>query len=455
MTTIPQLAEVLQDLLTTMADRIGHETGFVRRESKLGGAELSQTLVFGWLANPNATLEELAQAAAALGVTITAQGLANRFTITAAECLQRLLETAVSLVISARPAAAVSILQRFNGVYIQDSTTITLPEELAEMWRGCGNASDTGQAALKVQVQFEYSRGQVSQIVLQDGRAADRNAPVQQTALPAGALRLADLGYFNLPVMATWSAQGVLWLSRLQAGTVIYRPTGERLDLLALLSAVGAPTVEHDILLGGEQRLPCRLLAARVPQAVADQRRRQLYTEARRKGQMVSQARLALADWTIFVTTVPGEQLTLQEALTLARCRWQIELLFKLWKSHGQVDTSRSENPWRVLCEVYAKLLAMIVQHWLLLVSCWTHADRSLTKAAQTVRGHALHLAAHLSCTAELIDVITVIQRCLAVGCRINKRRIAPHTYQLLAALDADCTELHICVTDFDMASIA
>jgi len=452
MTTIPQLVEVLQELLTSVADRIAHETGFVRRESKLGGAEFSQTLVFGWLANPEATLSELVQAAATLGVLITEQGLDNRFTAPAAECLRQLLVTAVGLVVSARPVV-VPILQRFNGVYIQDSTTITLPEVLADRWQGCGNASGTGQAALKVQVQFDYSSGTLSQIVLQDGRAQDRNAPVQSAALPVGALRLADLGYFNLPVLATLSQQDVYWLTRLQAGTAIYDPAGQRLDLLALLHPQDITTVDQAILVGSEQRLPCRLLAVRVPQAVADKRRQHLHTEARHKGQTVSQTRLALAEWTIFITNAPQDKLTLHEALTVARCRWQIELLFKLWKSHGHVDTSRSDHPWRVLCEVYAKLLAMVVQHWLLLVCCWTYPDRSLFKAAQTVRSHALHLAAHLGCAAQLGDAITVIQNCLAVGCRINKRRTSPHTYQLLAALD-DANDWHDNMTDADVSSI-
>jgi hypothetical protein len=295
----------------------------------------------------------------------------------------------------------------------------------------------------------------LSQLVLQAGRAQDRNAPVQNAPLPAGALRLADLGYFNLPVMATWSAQGVYWLTRLQAGTALYRPTGERVELLPLLRSADTASVEYELLVGSEQRLPCRLVAAQVPHAVADKRRRELRTAARRKGQTVSQARLALAEWTLFITNAPADKLSLSDAFTMARCRWQIELLFKLWKSQGQVDTSRSEHPWRVLCEVYAKLLAMLVQHWLFLVSCWSYVDRSLVKASQTVRSHALHLAAHFGCAAQLMEAITVIQRCLAVGCRINKRRTAPHTYQLLAALDDDPEDFHISMTDCDVSSVA
>jgi len=124
--------------------------------------------------------------------------------------------------------------------------------------------------------------------------------------------------------------------------------------------------------------------------------------------------------------------LTVREALVLARARWQIELLFKLWKSHGHIDESRSGKPWRVLCEVYAKLLAMVVQHWLLLTGCWASPDRSLVKAAQTVREHAMHLASALACPLFLCRAIGVIHRCLAAGCRLNRRKKKPNTYQLL-----------------------
>ena len=123
--------------------------------------------------------------------------------------------------------------------------------------------------------------------------------------------------------------------------------------------------------------------------------------------------------------------------MVLARVRWQIELLFKLWKSHGTIDEWRSDKPWRILCEVYAKLLAMVVQHWVLLTGCWHFPNRSLVKAAKTVAKHALHLAMAFASEQRqrLIEALSTIVRCLEVGCRINKRRKQPHTYQLLLAL--------------------
>ncbi|MBA3948074.1 MAG: transposase [Herpetosiphonaceae bacterium] len=91
-----------------------------------------------------------------------------------------------------------------------------------------------------------------------------------------------------------------------------------------------------------------------MPQEVADQRRRKLRDEARDKGCQVSARRLALAAWAIFITNAPAELVSLEAGMVLGRVRWQIELLFKLWKSHGHIDESRSTKPWRILCDVYA-----------------------------------------------------------------------------------------------------
>jgi len=103
-----------------------------------------------------------------------------------------------------------------------------------------------------------------------------------------------------------------------------------------------------------------------------------------------------------------------------------------LWKSHGFLDESRSSKPWRVLCEVFAKLLALLIQHWILLTGCWSFPDRSLVKASQTVRQHAVHLASTLTETAALCAALTLIHRCVAAGCRLNRRKTKPNTYQLL-----------------------
>ena len=85
-----------------------------------------------------------------------------------------------------------------------------------------------------------------------------------------------------------------------------------------------------------------------------------------------------------------------------------------------------------MLCEVYAKILGQIVQHWLLVVSCWRDAGRSLTKAAQTLRLHLIGLAKAMRQGTRLEEEIETFVRCVNAGCRMNRRKKHPNTYQLL-----------------------
>jgi len=105
--------------------------------------------------------------------------------------------------------------------------------------------------------------------LLTDGRTHESTSPLQRASLPPGALRVADLGFCALSVFAALSAQGVSFLSRLLLSTALVTPQGERCDLLSLLGAQGAPTVDLPVCLGATQHLPVRLLGVRVPPEVA------------------------------------------------------------------------------------------------------------------------------------------------------------------------------------------
>ena len=435
MNTITRVTRSMQKVLTKVANQSARETGFIKRERKLTGASFVQSLVFGWLGNGTASSGELNQAAAVVGVIISPWGLVKRFNQEAAECLKQVLEAAMQEVVGAGEEAAIPLLQRFKGVHILDSSTVGLPAALAKIWPGCGGSRGEN-AALKIQVELNFLTGALNRLWLQAGRQHDLSTEAQAPHLPAEALWITDLGYFKLAWFKALLEQGVFWLTRLKMGTNIYTETGQKLNLGRWLGAQKANRIDLPILLGSTFRLPCRLLAVRVPEAVAARRRRKLKRDAQKKGQMVSQARLALADWTLLVTSVPVSLLSLEEALILYRVRWQIELLFKLWKNEGELDTSRSQNPWRILCEVYAKLLAMIIQHWIFLTEFWSYPNRSLTKASQTVRKFAFSLAlAFQQSSQAMAAIFQAINRCLAAGCRIDPRRSQPSTYQLLESV--------------------
>src|SRR5205807_886207 len=129
-----------------------------------------------------------------------------------------------------------------------------------------------------------------------------------------------------------------------------------------------------------------------------------------------------------------GQRLELVDLVpvqVVVRLRWQIEWLFRLWKEHGHLDEWRSLDPWRILCELYAKLTAMVIQHWLITAGCWQDPHRSLVKAAQVVRREAGRLMMAL-CEGNLEQVIGSILQCMQAGCRLNTRRTFSNTSQFV-----------------------
>lgn len=432
MATIADLPAVLQALLGTVAEQAAHHSGCVQRQrrGKFGGATLLQTLVLGWLADPDAPLTGLCRAAARVGVAVTPQALDQRFTPALAACLEQVLVAALAEVVTTDPAVA-PLLARFAGVYLLDSTTIAVPDALATVWQGGGGRVPQGSAAaLKLQVCLDLRGGRLCGS-LHDGRSQDQTAPELHLPVPAGALRLQDLGYFKLERLAAWDAAGVLYLSRLKTGVVVTTADGRVWELGRRLAARAQAVVDEPVVIGGRRRLACFLVAVRVPPPVAAERRRKLHAEAQREGRRLSVARLALADWTVLVTNVPAARLTVAEALVLLRTRWQSELVFKLWKDFGRVDASRSAKPWRILGEVYATLVAMVVQHWLLITTCWTMPNWSFRKAAAALREEVPALLWAWRQPADLARVLAHIARVVVAAGGVGRRRQRPAAHQL------------------------
>lgn len=432
MNPVFQVATALQSVFTTTAKELASSTGVILRERKFDGASLAQTFVFGWLSNPQATLDELAQMAASCGAAVKPQAVAQRINAGLAEFFKQLLEVAAGQVVTAAQGAPIELLQRFNGVYLHDSTTITLPEQFAQEYPGCGGGKP-GQknAAVKFQVRMNLLSGGLQGPFPEAGKASDQSSRVQRLPLPAGALRIADLGYFCLQVLADLAMQRVFWISRIQVGTAVFHE-GKRLDLCSWLRHQKTRSIDLAVEVGASERLPCRLLAVRCPNHIVRRRIAAVKEDARRRGRTPSQAQLQWCHWTVLITNVPVEKLNIREALALYRARWQIELLFKLWKQEGLVDESRHSSPEAKLVEIYAKMIGQIIQHWLLITSVWSYSDRSLTKASKAIRKHVVLLVAYLHSRLPIEAAIEPIQQALAACARIDRRRSAPNTHQIL-----------------------
>ena len=432
MSSVTYLSEQLYRLLEERADQIAQQTDCVQRRRKFSGASLLQTLVFGWQQHPDASLEQLASTAAVADVLVTDTAVHKRFTPQAAKFLHAMLEEACSILVQAAHKVPLPLVRRFRAVVLEDSSSISLPNELAEIWRGCGGNQDHTDAAVKLHVRWELKRGRLWGPKLTDGRTSDRRSPFNEEAIEPGSLSVKDLGYFHLERIAERRRAGAYTLTRWQAGTALFTPEGKKLPLHDVLPQRVGQMKELHVLVGATARLPMRLLMLKVPKEVGDQRRKDLLADAKRRGQQISEETLRLADWTILLTDVSAKRLRFEEALVLLRERWQMELLYKLWKSDGLIDEWRTENPWRVVCELYAKLIGMLIQHWLIVLFAWHDPQRSLVKLAQVVRDTSWVLMDALAGHRRVRAALQLMGRRMRSGCQMNKRKQRPNSAQLL-----------------------
>lgn len=446
MRSISQICVHLKSLFGEKANDLARAAGL--RQRQWNGERLLRLLVFGWLIHPQAGVSQLVRVANSMGETTSKQALEAHFTERTATFLLTVLQEAVRCLVCG-PVVSIALLQRFTGVFVEDGSKISLPAQLATVWRGCGGNPQGKQGAhiqgtpvqrqapkteagIKLTVRWDLLRGGLQGPFVQAAKEHELSSVLRQTAMPKGSLWIGDLGYFALLWLRELCEQGVYFLLRYKDRTVLW-VQGQRVDeVVDLLPLDEQQTVEVEVECGGKRQVKARLLAQRVPKAVAEQRRANLREAARKRRKPVSAHGLELCGWTIIVTNVPVEMLALREAFALLRARWQIELLFKLWKDQGGLDEWSSQKPWHVLCEVYAKLIAMVIQHWSILAGCWEDPFHSLTQAAGVLRERSAVLLAALGGRCSLRRAVSDTIKGIRAACSIPSHPHRPRTADLL-----------------------
>jgi hypothetical protein len=260
----------------------------------------------------------------------------------------------------------IALLHQFTQILVVDSTYQTLPDSLEEEYPGSGGKA--ANACLKVQLVYDFLSGNLSRLAIQAGRAPDQGYTQYLDSVTAGSLVLLDLGYFRLASLDEIAQKGAFFLMRYRYRTVVCSLEGSRVDLLAYLESQGPAAVDQPVLLGTSSKTPvtCRLISVPVPLALAEERRRKVKRNAQEHGKTATERQLRMLGWSIFLTNVPEKLLSTTQAIAFYRIRWQIELVFKFWKSYCGLDKLPGVRPARVMTEFYAKLLVAIVSNFLL-----------------------------------------------------------------------------------------
>lgn len=246
--------------------------------------------------------------------------------------LNKSLNEGLNLIVEKIPA---DLLEPFNNIYLEDATECELNEALSEHFKGPGGTAS--KSIVKINFIYEVHRR-----VMQNIKIIDRRTPDQKTAkkvielIKKDDLIIRDLGYFCAEALKTIMQFEAYFLSRLPACVAVYlrREDKNPIDLSKHFNTYFKNELVIDIQVYiTTEKIPTRLIAYPVPTEVAEKRRRIANRNAQKRGRNMSETSRNRLDFSLFITNVPRSVWTSEVVGTLYTLRWQIELIFKVWKS--------------------------------------------------------------------------------------------------------------------------
>jgi len=429
--TLDRLASALQSSFGPLAEQAAEESGVIKRRRKFDAVSLAKTFVLAVLSKPTASDEDIASMAASIGLQVSPQAISQRYS-KELETFFRNLFTKMSRQVMHSDTALAPLLKRFTSVKLIDSSGIALPASMAQDFPGCGGNGESNSAALKLQTELDLATGELQCIQIESGRSPDQATDRQQVPLPKGTLRIADLGYFSAKVLASYSLWEAFFLTRLLPSVQIHL-SGNCQSMTAWLASQNATVIDRDVVVGKAHPLACRLIAWRVPGTIAAARRREVRRRAAKKGHTPSAERLAACDWNILATNLTAAQLSVDEAIVLYRSRWQIELLFKRWKTYCRIDLMDGRTDEQSMTRLWIRLCGAILQQWIVVLAAWTESSTlSFAKVAKRLADWVDELATSLTSLATCRRYLKKLQMKVTATCKRTQRSGKPSTIQLL-----------------------
>ena len=257
-----------------------------------------------------------------------------------------------------------SLLGGFKRVLLQDSTTVSLPSGLSGAYAGSVSRGEQ-KAVMRLQCIINIKTMHWLDIVLKPFTTNDQSASKNVLCLlKAGDLLIRDLGYFSMDVFKQIEQRQAFYISRLRYGVNLYNTKGELINWKQLCRQKGI--IDKPVLAGMKQKLKLRIVMIPLPdQTVAEKVRKAKADRDKRLNH--SQDYYLWLRYNVFITNVDDEQLAAKQIGQVYKVRWQIEIIFKSWKSGFGLQKLLHEgctNLNRVETSVYLMLMlfCLIVQ---------------------------------------------------------------------------------------------
>ena len=227
----------------------------------------------------------------------------------------------------------IKLFASFENVYLQDATHFSLPLHLAKLFPGNNTGGET-RAVAKIDTVFNLNKGCFSTFKLTYFKDADVKSIKQICKmLNRGDLIIRDLGYYIIEGFEAIHKKGAYFLSRHKFNVAIRDiNTGAQINLAKYLKK--QKQIDTKILLSSKQPIQVRIVAIPLPEAISNERKRKAKANKRNIRTNHNQDYYYLLGYAIFITNVDEDVWTAQDVCSAYRCRWNIEILFKSWKSY-------------------------------------------------------------------------------------------------------------------------
>ncbi len=373
-------SQVLQKYLSPAElEQLARTTEFVRRTSKYRGQDLVTMCV--WLSHnlASTSLTQLcSEVEAATGISMSAEGLNQRLNENAVTFLRQLFARLLKAELGSSSVIPSAYHDHFLRIRILDSTTFQVPNSLAEHYPGAGGCGHT--AGVKVQLEYDLHSGQFLNLDIGAGKKNDKTfGTACLSTLRPGDICIRDLGYFSLVDLDQMDQRGVSYVSRLKLNNRIYQKNPEpdflrdgslkkqteyiQLDLEKIMDQMQlGETVEiQDAYIGKEKKLLARVILYRLTDVQVQKRRKDLAYKEKKKGVKYSEKSKRLTGINIYITNIAREIVPKEHVHDLYSLRWQVEIVFKTWKSFFQIDRCKDVKRERLECHLYGQLIAILI----------------------------------------------------------------------------------------------